>query len=439
MNARQITVVICTASQLAAGVAAAQGFGSSRPRPSGRVSIFTHTSRIDADSGLSTGLGDLTTAFSYELPESDDSGFEYGIDVRHTRYTGSTRPERLAIYEGFVGARVADGSVRLRAGQLWMNDLGSLGSVAGGAVEWRQRPSDGRMRVGAFGGLEPNIFDVGYAPNIKKVGGYLLYEGQAARRHVVGYVRVQNKSLVERSVVTTMNFLPVGGKLFVYQAMEYDLQPPAEHASRGLSYFFTTARVRATDRVEFQGTYNRGHSVDVRGLSENILAGRPISQSAAEGFLHDSIGGRTTVEVVQRVRVYGGYTSSKSSRDATRTGRILVGGYASNIARSGMDVTASDTVIDRPTGRYHSRYLSVGRQFGRHLYASVDYLTSLSVVRFSRSDGITVETRPHTARLSGTASINLPGSVSLLVTAERTRDDAAREFRLLAGMTYRIR
>jgi hypothetical protein len=442
MRFQTIAALLYAASQVGAGAAAAQSTGAAPARPWGRVSFFTNVSRLDTDSGANNGVGELTTAVSYQLPEDDDSGVEYGVDLRHSKYARANRADRTSLYEGFVGARLARGAVRIRAGQLWMNDLGSLGSVAGGAVEWRQprlRASDGRVRVGVFGGLEPNIFDVGYAPNVRKSGAYLSYEGEAARRHTMGYVRVKNASLLERSVVTTTNFLPVGRTLFVYQAMEYDLQPPAQQATSGLAYFFTTARVRTSDRLEVQGTYSRGHSVDVRGLSENILNGRPITQAAAEGLLYESAGARVTIEPVRRLRVYGGYSSDKNNRDAARTGRILVGGYASNVADTGVDVTASDTVVNRPTGRYHSRYVSIGRQLGRHVYVSGDYTTSLSVVRFSRSDGVVVESRPHTARLSGTASVNLPGSVSLLMTAERTRDDDARELRLLAGLTYRIR
>jgi hypothetical protein len=406
------------------------------------VSFFSNTSRMFTDGGLAAGLGEMTSAFAFRLDETDADGIEYGVDARHSTYTDATRPDRLSIYEAFAGARVADGRVRLLGGQLWLNDLGSLGSVAGGAVEWRQRratPSASRVRVGAFGGLEPNVLEAGFAPNVRKMGGYLTYEGPAARRHTVGYVRVKNAELVERSVITATQYVPVGTKFFLYQAMEYDLLPPAGRAEKGLTYFFTTARVMPSRRVEVQGTHSRGHSIDVRGLSDAILSGRAVTESAVEGLLYESTGGRVTVEAVRRVRVYAGYTSDKNSRDSSRTGRVLVGGYASNIANQGLDAAASDTVVDRPTGRYHSRYLSLGRQIGRHVYASVDYTTSLSVVRYSRSDGITIETRPHTSRISGSATVNLGGAMSLLVTAERSRDDSSHEFRVLAGVTYRMR
>jgi hypothetical protein len=59
-------------------------------------------------------------------------------------------------------------------------------------------------------------------------------------------------------------------------------------------------------------------------------------------------------------------------------------------------------------------------------------------VRFSRSDGITIETRPQTTRFSGTTTVIVGRSVSVLATVEHTRDNQVREFRILSGLTYRI-
>jgi hypothetical protein len=145
------------------------------------------------------------------------------------------------------------------------------------------------------------------------------------------------------------------------------------------------------------------------------------------------------VEVAPRVRVYGGYSRDKNNRDTASTNRFLVGGYASNMAASGLDLTVSDSLMERPAGSYHSFYVSLGHQVKRNAYVSGDYSTSLSVVRFSRSDGITIETRPHTSRFSGTATINVGRSTSLLTTVERSFDDQANGFRLMTGITYRFR
>ena len=156
----------------------AQGFSTtaSKPRPWSRVSFFTNTSKSSSDTTSLPVFTELTTAFSYQLPDLDDSGAEYGVDARYATYSGSQRPERITLYEGFVGGRFAEGRIKFRVGHVWLNDLGSLGSLAGGVFEFRQKrllPEDGRFRVGVFAGLEPNVLETGYAPDVRKFGGYV--------------------------------------------------------------------------------------------------------------------------------------------------------------------------------------------------------------------------------------------------------------------------
>ncbi len=425
--------------------ASAQGFSSapSKPRPWSRVSFFTNSARTTVDNGDSRSIAELSTAFSYQLPDTDDGGADYGIDVRYSTFRGMSRPDRVSLYEAFAGARMAGGRARVRAGHVWLNDLGSLGSLAGALLEYRQpraTPESGRVRAGVFAGLEPDILDTGYAPDIRKFGAYAGFDGASARRHSFGYVMVKNGALTERSVATANNFLPLGRKLFIYQSAEYNISPPAGRASRGLAYFLMNTRVTPSYRLELQVNYHRGRSIDARGLGDDILNGRPIAQTSIEGLLYESVGGRATVEALPRVRIYAGYSRDKSNRDASATGRTIVGGYASNIGRSGVDFTASDSITQRPNGRYRSQYVSIGRQFGRILYMSGDYSTSLSVVRFSRSDGITIETRPHTNRVSVTTSAYVSRTTSLIATVERTNeDDLLHDARTLVGLTYRIK
>jgi len=67
---------------------------------------------------------------------------------------------------------------------------------------------------------------------------------------VLGFVTLKNASLTERSVLTTTNFVPVGQKFFLYQALEYDMKAPAGQGNPGLTYFFTNARVSPTTLID---------------------------------------------------------------------------------------------------------------------------------------------------------------------------------------------
>ncbi len=413
-----------------------------KPHGSGRVSVFTDTWFMTPDNSPAQRFGQVISSASFHAADTEENGFDYGIDTRFSGLAGQRRPNSLSMYEGYAGIRAMDGTLRIRAGNVWLNELGALGSLAGGVAEVRQtslNPSALRWRLGVFGGLEPKILDIGYYAGVKKYGAYSALDGENGRRHAVGYVNLQNHTVVERSVVSASNFIPVKRVFFLYQALEYDVAAPAGQAKSGLSYFYSNARYNATSRVELQGTYNRGRSIDTRGLADDVVNGRPISQTTLDGLAYESLGGRITIEPVARVRVYTGYSQDKTNRDDRPAGRLTVGGYASNVGQSGFDVSASYWRIDRSNLGYHSEFVSLGRQIGRRAYVSGDYTTSLSIVRFVRSsDGIVIEEHPRTRRLSGTGSINVGTTTTLQFTIDRMWDVGVREFRILSGITRRF-
>jgi hypothetical protein len=393
--------------------------------------------------GESKQTFELASAFTFHLPDADGSGLEAGIDVRHTRYSADTRPSRVSLYEGFAGARLGGhGQLRLRAGHMWLPDLGTAGAIAGGLAEFRSAPpgASARVTAGAFMGAEPLNYETGYAAGVRKFGGYVGFESGFLRRHVVGVATIRQGTLTERSMVSVTNYIPVGRSFFAYQALEYDLKGPAAGtAASGLSYFLVNARASLGSRVDLQGTYNRGRSIDARGLTEDVINGRPITSRAVEGLRYETQGGRVTVKVARGIDVYAGYARDRNNRDDAAVGRTTVGAYLSNLLSSGFDLSGSDAYIDRPTGPYHSRYFSIGRGIGRSLYVAGDYSTSLAVVRFVRSDGVTLETRPWTKRYSGNVSATLTRAFSLNGVIDYTIDEAMKDLRLMTGLTYRVR
>ena len=448
MNERFEPRLLARAAALAAAVALAwsaparaQSFSE---RPYGRVSFYTTSTRYQV-SGLPapTVLSEFITTVTFRAPDTDTDGLDYGLDLRQAGYAAEGRPARVSIYDGWVGARLRGGAMRARVGHMWLNDLGALGSVAGALVELR-RESDAkagtRLRVGVFGGLEPKVYELGYASRVRKMGAYVAYDGKGAERHVVGYVNVRDQNLTERSVLTFTNYLPVQGRFFLYQAAEYDLSGPGGMGRGGLTYFFANARVTATSRLELQGLYNRGRSIDTRGIVEAQLSGQTVATSSLEGLLYESTGGRAYLEVARGVRLQAGYSRDKTNRDDTASGRVNFGVSISNLAGSGFDVTATDSRMNRPSGRYDSLYVSVGRSAGRRVYLSGDYSSSLSVIRATgQIDPIQVDLRPRLNRFSGSAVITVGRTTTLLVQAERTADQATSQVRVMAGISYRFR
>jgi hypothetical protein len=407
-----------------------------------RVSFFAQAASTTGVDGSSSSFSEIVTNVSAQSVQHAGNGFEYGLDARFGAYpsTGDRDP-RTSVYDAFVAQRLMDGRVLVKAGQMWLNDFGGLGSVGGALVEVRQSADTTRLRwrAGGFGGVEPEIMDAGYVSGVKKFGGYFALDGNGAQRSVVGYVNVRNQNLTERSVLSFTNYIPIHQSVFIYQAAEVDLTGPGGEGSGGLTYFFLNARVTPAKRADIQATYHRGRSIDARSITDDLLNGRPVPAKTLDGFLFESIGARLTVEVARGFRVFAGYGQDKNDRDADPMDRVSFGVYSSNLFGTGVDVNVTDYRYKRGSASsYDSWYVSAGRSVGSRLYLSGEYTTSLSVLRYAREDGFIVESRPQTDRFGASANIYLSRTLSLLVVADYTRDEGYKETRLLSGLSVRF-
>ncbi|MGE5359502.1 MAG: hypothetical protein ACM3NQ_10825 [Bacteroidales bacterium] len=420
-------------------VATAGPAGAQATSPSGRIS-FTAQSFTASEAGQSLpSFTEMVVAATFASPGGGVGGNEFRVDFRASGTPGSdTRPGRFSVYDAYVGRQF--GALGMRVGQMWINDLGGLGSVGGGMVEYRRSDVLGfrRLRAGGFGGFEPRIMSPGYVQDVMKAGGFLTLEGRGAWRNTVGLVTVRNTGIVERTVLTTTNFLPFGNRFLVYQAAEFDLAGiAADHGGR-LTYFFVNGRYAPTARFEFQGVYHRGRSLDVRGITLDQLAGRPVSSRTLEGLLYESAGGRLNVAVTPQVRLFAGYTRDRNNREDRATGRTTFGAFATNLFHTGVDVNVSDARMSGPMSTYDSWDALVGRSLGTRMYLSFEYATWLSAFRAISQDAFQIETRPRTNRYSLSDLIRLGRRVSLLASLDRTEDGFLRELRWMTTLVYRF-
>ena len=407
-----------------------------------RVSFFGMFQRAQYADGLTREFNEVIANVRLRSAVAEDgTGLQYAFDVRESGSPGEeTQRTRTNVYDAWVSGATPGGLFRLRLGQMWIDDLGGIGSVGGVMAEVRARSATraGRLRAGVFGGLEPRNFDAGYVKGVKKGGAWIALDGERGRRHIIGYVVVRDARLTERSVLTTTNFINAGTRFNLYQAAEYDLRGPGGAGKGGLNYLFTNVRWMPLRALEITTTYHRGRSIDARTITQDILDGRPVDQKALDGFRFQSAGGRVTVEVMRNLRIYAGYSADRNNREERAAGRMTAGLWASNIARSGFDLTVSDSRIKQASGGYNAWYASLGRSLGRNFYGSVDYSTSLSIVRLTGADGVLVETRPRTKRYGANAVWNLTSWMSFLLTLEQLRDQQSTDDRLMLGTTFRF-
>ena len=409
----------------------------------GRVSLFAQAARRSQTGGENDLFTELVGTFRLKSEAGKEGGLEYGIDTRFAGYPSTEgRGQRVSIYDAYVGWRMKSGGLSVRAGQVWVDELGALGSLGGVVAEARPFGKSafglGEMRVGGFFGGEPKIMEAGYVSGVQKFGGYLTIDGGGARRHVLGYVNIRNEGLSERSVLVFSNYIPVKREFFLYQALEYDLQGPAGQGQGRLTYFFANARYSALRLLEVQGTYHRGRSIDARTIADDVRNGRPVSESALEGFFFESIGGRLTLRFIPGVQVFAGYAQDKMNEQDERRNRLTFGVFSYNMFKKGLDFRLTNSRYSQ-AGRssYDSWYFSLGKTFGRSLYLEGFFSSSASVLRYFGSQ-VQVETRPHTNIFGLSMVVHLQRRISLLLTLERTSGDLPEEVRALTGVSYRF-
>ncbi len=215
-NGKFLAAVAIAAALL---VAAPRASAYEASRYSGRFSFFAQAARRNLTGFGNDTFSELIGTFTLRSAVSDKGGFEYAIDTRFAGYPSSEeRRQRASVYEAYAGWSSEGGAFRVRAGQLWLYELGAFGSVAGAAAELRLLKEEdnrvGTLKLGLFGGLEPKILNLGYVAGVAKFGGYLSLESKSGRRHVLGYANIRNRSLTERSVLFFSNYIPVRSVLF---------------------------------------------------------------------------------------------------------------------------------------------------------------------------------------------------------------------------------
>lgn len=401
---------------------------------SGRLSLFAQGSSLTNPDGTSTTYNELVSYFSLQSPGNMESGTEFGVDLRASGNPGmEERPTRFSLYTAFVGRRAPN--YGFRAGQLWVNELGALGSVGGGMGYFKS----GHVRFGGFGGYEPEILNAGYVPNVLKFGGFVAYNGDHALSSSVGYVNVRHSGITERSVLVFTNYLPAGNSVFIYQSAEVDLTGPGGVGSGGLTYFFINGRANVTPRLELQGTYHHGRSIDARSITLDQLNGRPVDPAALNGFLYESADARATVRIVSNFSVFAGYGQDRSGPTQANLSRLQYGFFTSDLMNSGVDLHFSGYRFTPPDGpAYGSWSISAGRMVGSKVYLSGEYSSSLAVLTSTEQNGIIVVNQPHSSRYSFSSMVNLTRALSLTFTADKITGDLEDELRFLAGITFRF-
>ena len=428
-------LLVLTAVSAGTQIASAQAIPAS-----GRFSLYTGWSEREAADGETSDLTEVIASLSLEPPSGWDSLFEYALDARFATYPSSERDQTVSIYEAYVGLHSRDQRWSARLGQLWVRELGGLGSVGGVHGEYRlaNATSVGSWRFGLFAGLEPEFYEGGFADDVRKGGVYAALDGARGRRHVLGFVTIRNSDLTERSVVVFNNYVPVARTFNMYQGLEYDTQGPGDLGGSDLTYFFINLRYSPARVFDIQGTYHRGRSIDTRTITRDQLDGRPVAPVALEGLLFESGRVRLTFRATRFVSLWASVGQDRNDWDDDAHDRFQLGVSARQLFDTGFDVTVSSSQYSDGDDSYDSLYASIGTAVGPKVYLSLDYSESFAVYHYEDGNGGTIEVRPDSSRYALSCNLNLNRTFSFLLVAETADSDDFDEKRVLGGLVVRF-
>jgi hypothetical protein len=406
----------------------------------GRFSLYGSWSQRDSRDGSTSDLTEVIASVSLQPDSGSESLLDYSLDLRVAEYPGSEREQRISIYEAFVGLHSRDDRWSARVGQLWVRELGGLGSIGGLHGEYRLPTVTalGSFRVGLVAGLEPERYDTGFVEDIRKAGVYAALDGSHGRRHVLGYVTIRNTDLTERSVVVFNNSIPVADKVNVYQTLEYDTKGPGGLGGTELTYFFANVRYSPARLVDIQGTYHRGRSIDARSITQDQLDGRPVSPESLEGLLFESARLRITVRPTRRLSLWASAGQDQNNHGDDTRDRLQAGVSARRVFGTPVDVTMSMSRTETGLDSYDSLSASIGTTLGSRAYLSLDYHQAVAIYHRADGQGGTIEIRPDSNRYSLSCNLNLSRTLSLLMVAEALDSSDDDELRMLAGLVVRF-
>ena len=121
-----------------------------------RLALYFTGASDTYDGGAATFRSETVLTFTVREETYDKDGFFYAVDLRGSGYPSTPRSGiRLSIFDAYAGGRLAGGALTFRLGQLWITEMGALGSIGGASVDFSlAKTSAGKIRLGAFAGLD---------------------------------------------------------------------------------------------------------------------------------------------------------------------------------------------------------------------------------------------------------------------------------------------
>jgi hypothetical protein len=343
--------------------------------------VYTDWFRSAYADGLSTSQ--LSTRVKLDAGKRPGYGLRFFMDARH-RYSGdSSSKNKLLLYDARLIYDNLSKPLTLSVGQMNLYDSAGVGQLAGGVVGVRVHPS---WTVGGYGGLEPDIYAVGYDLAYTKFGAFTQYRGSNAKSLALSYNTVMFQGATERSYVYGSGLVPISDVAVFYGSAEYELGNGVQLQDR-LSHLFLNARYSFSRAADVTGYYSSGRGLDYhRFLLEQSQTPDRNSPELERFYYTESYGARLSVKPYESVRLFVAQRESEQKDQGIRNHTTQLGASAWNVAGSGIAVYGSYDINRGDLSESDSYRVSVSRDFGPLSWTGY-YSSTFNGIRFDAVTG----------------------------------------------------
>ncbi len=289
-------------------------------------------------------------------------GWTVSVDLRNRSTLGKGGSNQFIIYNMKLTYDSPESKFLLSAGQMNLYDSAGIGQLTGALLGYKFTKS---LSIGAYFGLETDIYRNNWDTGYKKYGIFARYRGKGAKQFSLSFNRLYFEENRERQFVYANMLFPFKGIFVLYGSLEYELSSDINVADR-LAHLFTNTRININKYADISANFSSGRGLDYHQFLLENSQDPSIKHNEIERYYYSEMYGiRFSVKPVKRMRVYYERRESEQKDRGIKNHSNRFGLSVNNILGSGTSVYGNYTMNRGDASESDSYILSVSKNFNK--------------------------------------------------------------------------
>jgi len=363
------------------------------------------------------------------------TGWTAYVDIRNRATLGDGGSNQFIIYDAHVDYNKLRGKLFFSLGQMNLYGTAGIGELTGALAGYRLTDY---ISMGAYAGLDPDIYNTEWDTEYTKFGFFLRYLGPGAKQVSLSINRLSFDGKMERQYLYANLLYPYKRLFVLYGNLEYELDKKITSEDR-LSRMFLNTRINITRYADITANYSSGRGLDYHQfLLQQSQDPTLVNNEVERYFYNEMYGVRLSLKPIKNLRIYVARRESEQKdreivNHTTRFGLSLI-----DILRTGISFYGNVNVNRGDASESDSFYLSASKNFGK-LSWGLRFSNYYNAIRFSGQGTPEVIHIPDRQTLSTNLFLVLSRSLALsLDYAYSFRDtEGENEHQLFIRAIYR--